>query len=88
MQITIGNLDTELLDELALRASFNARSPAEEARVILRHALARPLEEHLGDRLHLRMLRHGGLDVDLPARTATPRIPALADPPRLPEQLA
>ncbi len=86
--ITIRNLDAELIDELAVRASFNGRTPAEEARAIVRHALTRPLHDRLGDRLHHLFARLGGVELDLPARSAAPRIPELADPPRLPEQMA
>lgn len=86
--ITIRNLDTSLLEELAVRASFNRRTPAEEARAILRQTLTRPLHDELGDRLHFMFARLGGVELDLPERTNPPRIPELADPPRLPEHMA
>lgn len=85
--LTIRNLDTALLDTLAARATYNGRTPVEEARVILRHALTRPLHDQLGDRLHYMVARIGAGELDLPARDAPPRIPELADPPRLPEQM-
>ncbi|MBF6619412.1 MAG: plasmid stabilization protein [Patulibacter sp.] len=86
--LTIRNLDTDLIDELAVRASFNGRTPAEEARAILRHALTRPLHDQLGDRLHFMCARLGSAELDLPPRTTTPRVPELANPPRLPESMA
>lgn len=86
--ITIRNLDTELIDELAIRASFNGRTPAEEARTILRHALTRPLHDQLGDRLHYMVARLGSAELDLPDRAEAPRTPELPDPLRLPEHMA
>lgn len=86
--ITIRNLDTSLLEELAVRASFNGRTPAEEGRAILRQALTRPLHDEIGDRLHFMFARLGGAELELPARTTPPRIPDLANPPRLPEHMA
>lgn len=86
--ITIRNLDTSLLEELAVRASFNGRTPAEEARAILRQSLTRPLHDELGDRLHFMFARLGGAELQLPERTTPPRIPVLANPPRLPEHMA
>ncbi len=87
-RITIRNLDTSLLEELAVRASCTGRTPAEEARTILRHALTRPLHDELGHRLHFMFARLGGVELELPARATPPRVPELADPPRLPEQMA
>ena len=86
--LTIRNLDTDLIDELAVRASYNGRTPSEEARAILRHALTRPLHDQLGDRLHYMVARVGSAELELPPRTTTPRIPELANPPRLPESMA
>ena len=86
--ITIRNLDTSLLEELSVRASFNGRTPAEEARAILRQALTRPLHDELGDRVHFMFARLGGAELDLPERATPPRIPELANPPRLPEHMA
>lgn len=86
--LTIRNLDTSLLEELAVRASFNGRTPAEEARAILRHALTRPLHDELGDRLHFMFARLGGVELELPERATPPRVPELANPPRLPEHMA
>jgi antitoxin FitA len=85
--LTIRNLDTDLLEELAVRASYNGRTPAEEARAILRQTLTRPLHDELGNRLHFMFARLGGAELELPARTTTPRVPELANPPRLPEHM-
>lgn len=86
--ITIRNLDSSLLEELAVRASFNRRTPAEEARAIIRQALTRPLHDELGNRLHFVFARLGGAELDLPTRDTPPRVPELANPPRLPEHMA
>lgn len=86
--LTIRNLDTSLLEELSVRASFNRRTPAEEARAILRQVMTRPLHDEIGGRLHFMFARLGGVELDLPERATPPRVPELANPPRLPEHMA
>lgn len=86
--ITIRNLDSSLLEELAVRGACNGRTPHEEARAILRQVLTRPLKDELGTRLHFMFARLGGVELELPERATPPRIPELANPPRLPEHMA
>jgi antitoxin FitA len=76
--ITIRNLDDKLKQHLRIRAAQHGRSMEEEARVILRLALAeeRSTPPDLGLAIHRRFAPLGG--VELPA---TPREP-VREPPR------
>ena len=75
--ITIRNLDDGLKRRLRLRAAGRNRSMEEEARDILRCALAEvpPLSDNLADRIRRRIELLGGVELELP-----PRGP-LRDPP-------
>lgn len=85
--ITIRNLDDDLKAELRVRAARNGRSMEEEARVILREALAwsaavlpgfgeagaGPVRlKSLGQVIHERFAQAGGLDIELPPREDLP----------------
>ncbi len=72
--ITIRNLDDELKARLRLVAARSGHSMEEEARMILRRALTRPLpEEGLGTRIRERFRSLGGVDLEIPERSEKPR---------------
>ena len=66
--ITIRNLDDDVKRSLRVRAAEHGRSMEEEARAILREAVARPRSGDLGAAIHRRFAALGGVDLDLPAR--------------------
>jgi plasmid stability protein len=68
--ITIRNLDDETKERLRLRAARHRRSMEEEARTMLRQALAAPdaPARSLAAVIHRRFEALGGLVLDLPAR--------------------
>lgn len=67
--ITIRNLDDDIKRRLRVRAAGHGRSMEEEARAILREAVAaRPLPGDLGAAIHRRFAATGGVDLDLPPR--------------------
>jgi plasmid stability protein len=68
--ITIRNLDLEVKKRLRLRAARHGRSMEEEARNILRSAVAEQPEKplRLADSIRKRFARLGGLELDLPRR--------------------
>jgi plasmid stability protein len=74
--ITIRNLDDETKERLRLQAARHRRSMEEEARTVLRQALAAPdaparsLAAAIGQRFHAL----GGVELELPAR-GTIRVP-------------
>lgn len=71
--LTIRNLDESVKSELRIQAARHGCSMEEEARRILRQALAKPTSETgLGSRLHQRFvaLTNGGAEMDLPTRSA------------------
>jgi plasmid stability protein len=78
--ITIRNLDEGLKHRLRVRAAQHRRSMEEEAREILRRALARqrPTPANLAEAIHERFASLGGVD-DL---ATAPREP-MREPPRL-----
>jgi antitoxin FitA len=79
--ITIRNLDAKLKERLRMRAAQHGRSMEDEARDILRTALAedQPLPQDLGLALRRRFARFG--EVELPvARRELPRDPPNLDP--------
>ena len=69
--MTIRNIDDSLKSRLRVRAAQHGRSREEEARSILRSALAvtEPKEEHLVDAIRRRVAAVGGIDIDLPPRS-------------------
>jgi len=77
--LTIRNLDDELKSRLRIRAARNDRSMEEEVRVILQQAV-RDTDDTvatrgLGTRIRQRLEKTGGVDLELPERSESPRIP-------------
>lgn len=68
--ITIRNLDDKLKQHLRIRAAQHGRSMEEEARVILRLALAeeRAASQDLGLAIHRRFAPLGGVDLPVAPR--------------------
>jgi antitoxin FitA len=68
--ITIRNLDESIKTRLRVRAAYHKRSMEDEARKILRAALAdeTATERSLADAIHKRFRAIGGVDLRLPAR--------------------
>jgi len=79
--ITIRNLDDKLKQDLRVRAAQHGRSMEDEARDILRQALAQEhaAPEDLGSAIRRRFARLGGVDLQIPAREAS-REPPRFDP--------
>jgi len=77
--ITIRNLDDETKQRLRLRAAQQRHSMEQEARLILRGALAEESEPiaNLAAAIHLRFRRLGGVDLELPARAPMREPPPL-----------
>lgn len=80
--ITIRNLDEALKKKLRVRAAEHGRSMEEEARIILRQALARPPKPRhdLGKAIHEHFAPLGGADLDLPPREPTRPPPDFSGP--------
>lgn len=74
--ITIRNLDDDLKKLLRLRAARHGKSMEEEARSILRAALADRVEDNLGAELYAAIRAivepFGGIELDLPPREPQP----------------
>jgi len=68
--LTIRNLEDSVKAELRLSAARHGCSMEEEARRILRRALSRRDERGLGSLIHERFAAIGGLELDLPGRSA------------------
>lgn len=68
--ITIRNLDDETKERLRVRAAHRRRSMEEEARNILREALAEEttLPRNLATAVHARFAALGGVDLNIPVR--------------------
>lgn len=67
--ITIRNLDDEVKTRLRVRAAGNGRSMEEEARLILRDAVAhKPRAGNLAAAIRARIAPLGGVDLELPPR--------------------
>jgi len=68
--ITIRDLDDKLKSRLRIRAAQHARSMEDEARDILRTALAGPATArvNLGHSIHRRFVALGGVELQIPAR--------------------
>lgn len=69
--MTIRNLDDQLKQRLRVRAATHGRSMEDEARDILRTALAtQPSAPSLIEAIRARMKPLGGVEMDIPAREA------------------
>ena len=69
--MTIRNLDDQLKQRLRVRAATHGRSMEDEARDILRTALAtQPSAPSLIEAIRARMKPLGGIELDIPAREA------------------
>lgn len=79
--ITIRNLDDETKDRLRIRAAYRRRSMEDEARNILREALAREnrTPRDLAGAIGKRFKSFGGVELELPVRDA------MREPPQLDE---
>ena len=77
--ITIRNLPDDLKSRLRLAAAAHGHSMEEEVRAILRRVLtAKPAPSGgLGDRIHSRFAKLGGVDLELPQRRERVRKPRL-----------
>jgi plasmid stability protein len=77
--LTIRNIDDELKSRLRVRAARHDHSMEEEVRSILRDVLSdfADVEEPTGiaTRIRRRLEDVGGVDLELPRRSETPRIP-------------
>lgn len=71
--ITVRNLEDELKARLRIEAASHGHSMEEEARIILRNALAKPKQGGLGSRIRERFAAAGGVALDLPERLDAPR---------------
>ena len=69
--ITIRNLDDDVKTRLRVRAAENGRSMEEEARLILREAVARkPSSRKLAEIIRSHFGPTNGVDLELPPRVA------------------
>ncbi len=68
--LTIRQLDEKTKTRLRVRAAHHGRSMEQEAREILRSALAavRPAKTDLGQAIRERFARFGGIELELPKR--------------------
>ncbi len=73
--ITIRNLDDDIKRNLRIRAAEHGRSMEEEARIILREAVASPRHGNLATAIHRRFAMLGGVDLDLPPRGSGREVP-------------
>lgn len=75
--ITIRQLDEATKAKLRIRAAHHGRSMEEEAREILRTALAgaRSKEKDLAESIRQRFEPFGGIELELPTRSALRRQP-------------
>lgn len=80
--LTIRNLDEPLKRRLRLRAAAGNRSMEEEARQILRSALAEPAApaHDLGERIAARFAALGGIDLPIAAREPIRTPPSFDEP--------
>ena len=75
--LIIRNLDDRVKAALRVQAAQNGRSMEEEARQVLRRALTRETPaDGLGTRIARRFAAAGGVELDLPSRSAPRRPPA------------
>jgi antitoxin FitA len=72
--LTIRNIEPLVKDRLRVCAALNHRSMEEEVRSILRQLMLKPAPSlGLGSRLQARFASLGGVELDLPIRSASPR---------------
>lgn len=72
--VSIRDLDDQVRERLRVRAAHHGRSMEAEIRAILTAAVGEPARTiGLGPALLARFGALGGVDLDLPQRTATPR---------------
>lgn len=78
--ITIRNLDERTKRRLRIRAAHHNRSMEEEARNILKDALAgiEPTPKNLAETIRERFRRLGGVELELPAREPMREPPKVA----------
>ena len=79
--LTIRNLDDAMRDRLRQRAAVRGHSMEEEVRQILRQVV-KPADtaatsEGLGSRIHNHFAQLGGVALELPSRSDTPKAPSL-----------
>jgi plasmid stability protein len=81
--LTISNLDDSTKAQLSLQAARHGRSMEEEARVILRQAVAgappHPATQGVGRRIHDHFARLGGLELELTDRSDQPDAPDFSE---------
>jgi antitoxin FitA len=79
--LTIRRLDEKTKSRLRVRAAHHGRSMEEEAREILRSALAAssPAKGNLAETIHRRFAPFGGLELELPRRDAMRQAPEFAE---------
>ena len=74
--LTIRNLDESTKAQLRVQAARHGHSMEEEARTILRAAIAAgepaPNGKGLGSRIHAHFAQLGGVELDLPERSSLP----------------
>jgi plasmid stability protein len=79
--LTIRQLDDKIKTKLRVRAAHHGRSMEEEAREILRSALAAasPARANLAELIQRRFAKYGGLDLELPPRDAMRPAPTFSE---------
>jgi plasmid stability protein len=79
--MTIRNLDDQLKQRLRVRAATHGRSMEDEARDILRTALAEDSDDarSLVDAIRARIEPLGGVDLQIPPREAIRTVPGLEE---------
>jgi plasmid stability protein len=78
--ITIRNLDDNLKARLRIEAASHGHSMEEEARLIIRRAMAQSDSRGgIGSRIHARFAQAGGADLEIPARKDKPRAADFAE---------
>jgi len=81
--LTIRNLDDSTKAQLRLQAARHGRSMEEEARAILRQAVAgappQPAMAGVGHRIQAHFARLGGVELELPDRTYQADAPDFAE---------
>jgi plasmid stability protein len=77
--LTIRNLPDDVKSRLRLSAAANGHSMEEEARAILRRALTTKQASRggLGQRIHARFAKLGGVELETPKRAERTRAPRL-----------